>query len=261
MKTDTRQKIIAFIRSQCADGVRPVEMVRHLGVTAQAVHYHLRALLSSKALEVVGRGPMTRYVVAGVPRFDAAIRWATSAATPGQSPSQWVCESRDVFLGRLARISALSKEGLSEREIPLLISVVGEIGNNCFDHNLGKWRDSPGCWFEIQVTGKKVWILIADRGQGIFHSIKRVVPKIASEQEALRVAFEQVISGRAPENRGNGLKFVRGTLSLNPQCGIACRSGKGIVDYGLLGPECRSYLEKPAAPWPGTVTLLEWSLK
>jgi hypothetical protein len=261
MKTDTRRKIMALIRSRCAEGVRPVEMVRHLGVTAQAVHYHLRALLSSGELEVVGRGPMTRYVVAGIPRFDAAIRWATSAAPPGQSPSQWVCESRDVFLGRLARISALSKEGLSDREIPLLISAVGEIGNNCFDHNLGKWRDSPGCWFEIQVTGKKAWTLIADRGQGIFRSIERVLPKIVGEQEALRVAFEQVISGRAPENRGNGLKFVRGTLSLYPQCGIACRSGKGLVDYGPLGPECRSYLEKPATPWPSTVTLVVWSLK
>jgi hypothetical protein len=89
MKTDTRRKIMALIRSRCAEGVRPVEMVRHLGVTAQAVHYHLRALLSSGELEVVGRGPTTRYVVAGIPRFDAAIRWATSAAPPGQSPSQW----------------------------------------------------------------------------------------------------------------------------------------------------------------------------
>jgi len=39
-----------------------------------------------------------------------------------------------------------------------------------------------------------------------------VRPEIANGQEALKVAFFEKISGRAPEARGNGLKFVRESI-------------------------------------------------
>jgi hypothetical protein len=87
--------------------------------------------------------------------------------------------------------------------------MAGEIGNNSFDHNIGSWPDVPGVFFDWQITNGTAQIVLADRGQGLMATLKKVKPKILNHQEALKTAFFERISGRAPENRGNGLKFVR----------------------------------------------------
>ncbi len=51
-------------------------------------------------------------------------------------------------------------------------------------------------------------IIIADRGRGIMETLKKVKPGLANDMDALTVVFTERISGRAPEARGNGLKFV-----------------------------------------------------
>src|SRR6202042_1514929 len=107
----------------------------------------------------------------------------------------WVSETREIFTARLFHLKTFVRNGLSENLLPLVISTAGEIGNNSFDHNLGQWRDVPGCWFDSQVTGRHLWIWIADRGQGIFHSLVKVHPELADEETALHAAFETIISG------------------------------------------------------------------
>lgn len=97
---------------------------------------------------------------------------------------------------------------------PLVVAVTGEIGNNSFDHNLGNWPDTPGIFFGYD-TNKRVAVL-ADRGRGILTTLKRVRPELNNDEEALHVAFTEIVSGRAPESRGNGLKFVRKVISENP---------------------------------------------
>lgn len=97
---------------------------------------------------------------------------------------------------------------------PLVVAVAGEIGNNSFDHNLGNWPDTPGIFFGYD-TNKRVAVL-ADRGRGILTTLKRVRPELNNDEEALHVAFTEIVSGRAPESRGNGLKFVRKVISENP---------------------------------------------
>jgi len=57
---------------------------------------------------------------------------------------------------------------------------------------------------------------LADRGLGILFTLKKVRPELKSHKEALKVAFTETISGRAPESRGNGLKFVRNIITQNP---------------------------------------------
>ncbi|MBI2638736.1 hypothetical protein HYW83_04050 [Candidatus Peregrinibacteria bacterium] len=88
----------------------------------------------------------------------------------------------------------------------LLISTVGEIGDNSYAHNLGNWSDIPGIFFAYDLN-KKV-IVLADRGRGILETLKFVRPALKSHKEALKVAFTEIISGRFPERRGNGLKSV-----------------------------------------------------
>jgi len=57
---------------------------------------------------------------------------------------------------------------------------------------------------------------LADRGLGVLKTLKRIRPKLNDDQEALRVAFTEIVSGRSPESRGNGLKFVRNLIENNP---------------------------------------------
>ena len=50
-------------------------------------------------------------------------------------------------------------------------------------------------------------VVLADFGRGIRASLKSVF-NAKSDQEAVEIAFTKQLSGRAPEQRGNGLKFV-----------------------------------------------------
>ena len=144
----------------------------------------------------------------------AGKNWAKNkiAANP---KGEYFCETKDVFEGRLVRLqNELAKKSELLHLFPLIISAAGEIGNNSFDHNLGAWPDIPGIFFGYDLERKK--IVLADRGQGVLHTLKRVRPSLKNHKEAIEVAFSEVISGRAPEARGNGLKFVKKIITENP---------------------------------------------
>ncbi len=258
MKTPTRSRILEIIER--LGSRRPAELAQDLRITPQAVHRHLKSLLSDGALESRGRGPLTRYALAGVPQLAGAEDWYRSQSEPAGAPGETACETRDVFAARQARMAELARSGVPEDELALVIAVAGEIGNNCFDHNLGHWRDIPGCWFETQLTGALLWICIADRGQGVFRSLSRAHPGIADERSALVAAFEKKISGRAPESRGNGLKFVRSVVTAGDKRGLACRSGGALAAYGALGSRCARHLSRWTPNAGGTATLLAWRL-
>ena len=59
-------------------------------------------------------------------------------------------------------------------------------------------------------------VVLADRGQGILTTLKRVRPELVDSSEAIKMAFTETISGRYPETRGNGLKFVRSIIIKEP---------------------------------------------
>lgn len=257
MKTDTKQKLIKFIEKR--GPTRPTDLAKHLDITPQALHRHLKSLVSMGTLVSQGSMPYTRYALAGIPDFSDAFKWI-DAQTIKKNPTDKVCETRDVFAARLSHLKDLIRQGFDLKKLSLLISSVGEIGNNSFDHNLGQWRDVPGCWFEMQVTGNRVWICIGDRGQGIYNSLIRVDPKITNEQSAMEVAFEQFISGRAPEKRGNGLKYVKDNILREQERGLSCFSGKGHMQYGDWGLDCEKILKSHVSKVKGTLTLMAWRL-
>ena len=138
-----------------------------------------------------------------------AKKWVLSK-TLIEIPQQYYCATQDVFQARLnnmvKEIIALKK--INEGAIYMAEAVTGEIGNNSFDHNIGNWPDVAGIFFGYNINGG-VEIVLADRGRGIMETLRQVKPEIVNDQEALRVAFFERITGRAPEARGNGLKFVR----------------------------------------------------
>lgn len=145
--------------------------------------------------------------------FRLAKKWAADKSGD-DLPSAFYCRDISVFQARLSRLEKdLGRVRRIKKFFPLVSAVAGEIGNNSFDHNLGNWPDMPGIFFAYDLS--KGEVVLADRGQGVLATLKKVRPELSTHQDALRVAFTEIISGRAPEYRGNGLKFVRSVVAAN----------------------------------------------
>lgn len=155
------------------------------------------------------------------------LAWASSAQPP-ELPSEYYCERHDRFTSRVEKMGTilLQTDGITEEMASLLTLVAAEIGDNSFVHNIGSWPDVPGIFFAYDI-GKRV-IVLADRGQGVRTTLRRVRPDLETDADALRIAFTEIISGRDPEKRGNGLKVVRRTTESGP-IGLQFRSGLGVV--------------------------------
>lgn len=142
-----------------------------------------------------------------------AYQWIMAELKNVNVVSDYYCQTRDVFETKNNRIlNDLIKNNANKNKAYLISAIIGEIGNNSFDHNLGNWPDVIGIFFSYEIKNKELKIILADRGQGILKTLKKVRPKLKNDSEALQIAFKEKISGRAPENRGNGLKFVKNSV-------------------------------------------------
>lgn len=145
--------------------------------------------------------------------FGLAKKWA-SGSSASEPDSLFYCQNSAVFQSRLIKLEKNLGTVLGlENIFPLLAAIAGEIGNNSFDHNLGSWPDITGIFFGYDISRRE--IVLADRGQGILKTLKRVRKNLSSDADALQVAFTEILSGRAPEARGNGLKFVKNIVTQN----------------------------------------------
>ena len=141
--------------------------------------------------------------------FKFAFDWA-SKKDGTEPPKYFYCPNSSIFQARLTKLEFYlnnNKAKIVTAPFSLIVAITGEIGNNSFDHNLGNWIDISGIFFAFDLENRK--IALADRGRGILNTLKRVRPELKDDEQALKVAFTEVISGRAPESRGNGLKFVK----------------------------------------------------
>lgn len=156
--------------------------------------------------------------------------WVFASANRVPPDPEEHCPTRDVFTGRLDHARILLERAPAFQAIASeLIAAVGEIGNNTFDHNIGQWRDVPGCWFGWTLGAGQWAAVVADRGQGVLATLRRVRPELRDDTEALRVAFHEVISGRSPEQRGNGLKFVASVVGQRGDRRLEFSSGAAQV--------------------------------
>lgn len=140
-------------------------------------------------------------------------RWVTAPST-SEPPPEMYCKTRDIFQARLETFQSTLQSVLPLPMISIIAAIVGEIGNNSFDHNVGNWPDIPGIFFSHSMRSRK--IVLADRGLGVLTTLRRVRKDLTCSTDALRVAFTEKISGRYPESRGNGLKFVRSIVVQYP---------------------------------------------
>lgn len=210
--------------------VRVSQAAAILGVTAQTLRNWEK---SGKLVPLRTPGGQRYYVLSEMQSLAVDLpklgwAWAASAQAP-ELPSEYYCERHDRFTSRLEKMAVALRQTLgqtSEDSVSLLTLVAGEIGDNSFAHNTGNWPDVPGVFFAHNVNRRV--IVLADRGQGVRTTLQRVRPGIASDMEALTVAFTEVISGRDPEKRGNGLKVIRRIAESQP-IGLTFRSGLGLV--------------------------------
>ena len=117
-------------------------------------------------------------------------------------PSEFFCQTRDVFRARHDRWFNILQREIGVAKSGLILTIIGEVGNNSYDHNLGHWQNLPGlCFYPEKGT-----VLLFDCGRGIEASLSGAGFKFENEQSYLKAALTQRITGRAPEKRGNGLK-------------------------------------------------------
>jgi hypothetical protein len=211
----TKQKIVELIRAN--QGITAKGIISGLGLTKAIIFRHLRDLLDKKEIIKIGKTPKVKYFY----QYDVAEKtnlekiffdWAITGKIQEQE-KKFLCPARDVFYAREQKLLVSLKNMVNENLLYLLVGAASEIGNNSFDHNLGNWIDEPGLLFAIDTETRE--ILLADRGAGVLFTIKQVRPQIANSEDALRVAFTEIISGRYPEHRGNGLKYVKKIIQEN----------------------------------------------
>ncbi|MFH0831219.1 MAG: MerR family DNA-binding transcriptional regulator [Parcubacteria group bacterium] len=208
------------------------EAAKVLGVSIQTLRRWAKE--GSLVPDFISPGGHRFYSATALERFSeslvhAARMWVTGAVTPPLTKDLY-CETSATFLVRLNRFSQELQQSKEFTESSsLVVAIAGEIGNNSFDHNLGNWPDVPGIFFGFDL--KRRHVVLADRGQGVLKTLKRVRATLTTELQAVRVAFTERISGRAPEKRGNGLKFVRDNV-MAQSLDLLFQSGDAILMIG-----------------------------
>lgn len=242
-KSKTRQKIFALFLANPGQAFYLHQMKRKLSLSAGNLRRELLSLVNIGLFERIKEGRLIYYKINSdspilamikIPDdlkiVNTALRWSLSPQTVEIAPEHY-CQTRDIFAARLDTVTSRLQKTIRDDGY-LLSAIAGEIGNNSFDHNLGRWPDVPGICF-VHLASKKT-IILADRGQGILKTIRNVLPKTKNDQEALNVAFTKIISGRSPEKRGNGLKFVTQVVKAQ-KWSLKFDSGRASVIIDRLG--------------------------
>jgi len=185
--------------------------------------------------------------------FKLGYKWAGDKIGK-EPPGIFYCQNSSIFQARLARMeSEFSKIDSLKENFSLLTAITGEIGNNAFDHNIGNWLDVPGLFFGYNLKSKQ--IVLADRGQGLFKTLKRVKPEIEDDHDALKTAFTEILSGRAPESRGNGLKYVRRIVGMMP---IELFFQSGVAELNIDNNNLEIKTKVARKKIPGCVVLIKF---
>lgn len=185
--------------------------------------------------------------------FRIAQEWA-SAEQSYLPEHDFYCTTSDRFKARHERMAHMIDAIPSfQGKASLISSAAGEIGNNSFDHNLGNWPDVLGVFFAYDLS-KRV-VVLADRGVGVLATLRRIRPGLKTDEEALGVAFTEYITGRAPEHRGNGLKYVKNAIA---QAGadLSFQSGSSILEIRKGNAEVR--IKKADIPIRGCLVFIEF---
>lgn len=175
---------------------------------------------------------------------EVAFEWMKTNTDEAQAESEYYCKTRDVFEARNDKTpEKLIAKGMNEGLAYLIFSILGEIGNNSFDHNLANWPDVIGVFFVLEYNGKNGRAIIADRGLGVLNTLKKAKSDLGSDKEALELAFTKKISSRVLENRGNGLKFVKNNvIERNLVLEFYSGNAHAHINHGIKIDDSKNYI-------------------
>ncbi len=168
------------------------------------------------------------------------------------------CQFRDDFGARLSsRIRMMFRNfGMNADDESRATALVGELGNNVFDHNEGAWPTNVrGAIILGQHNPKKkqIEVVVADPGIGFRGSLKVLDPSLTSDIEAIKLGLSGV-TGRVDERRGNGLRVIQ-DWTINKFDGIVkIHSGSGLVVVDKDG-------QKPQTVFPVIGTLASFVVR
>ena len=173
-------------------------------------------------------------------KFRAAHKWVSCSERFEPLPCYY---SRDSFIFK-SRHDRMGRDIIAMEQKPphphILVAITGEIGENSFAHNLGAWPDTPGVFFSYDFLNQE--IILADRGRGILKTLQRVRPRLDNHKDALYTAFTEEISGRYPERRGRGLKYIRERVA-ELKLSLSFQSGDMMIEIDNNGELV--FTEKP----------------
>src|SRR5680860_1185111 len=88
--------------------------------------------------------------------------WVKENADKIDLASIFYCQNRDIFQTKVDKMmnQLLVLKNIKEDNIYIISAIAGEIGNNSFDHNLGKWTDITGVFFGYEIEGGKLKIVL-----------------------------------------------------------------------------------------------------
>jgi hypothetical protein len=139
---------------------------------------------------------------------------------------------RDDFQSRLGKfIKVFLSFGMEENEARLVTALIGELGNNVFDHNALNWPiDITGCFISAQNYPKMrmVEFVIGDIGIGFLGSLRKKFPTLKNDIEAIKFGLEGN-SGWFEGKRGNGLLNIKDWTFTNFSGSLCIHSGRGLV--------------------------------
>lgn len=158
------------------------------------------------------------------------------------------CATSDEFSARLGRFDRMFHSfGLSDDLVKRATVLLGELGNNAFDHNLGNWpTDVSGVFIAAQNYPKlrQVEVAVGDPGVGFKTSLRNAFPDLPNDVEAIKKGLAG-FTGRIGEKRGNGLRVIQHWTVDNFSGTLHIRSGGGLVRVdktGIAAAEVANYL-------------------
>ena len=188
--------------------------------------------------------------------FSLVQNWALNE-TPHEPNKKFYCADAARFQSKLTKLeNELHNINDLKESFSLISAITGEIGNNSFDHNIGVWPDIRGIFFAYDTSKRQ--IALADRGQGILKTLKRVRPELTTDKEALRLAFTEKISGRSPESRGNGLKFVRKIITEEKNLNIDLHFQTGNAELTLKAGDVNLKISESKKSFRGCLAFISF---
>lgn len=144
------------------------------------------------------------------------------------------------FYGEYENIfEEFSKIGFSQNNAALITSSIGEIIDNAFHHNLGRWNSSFGPLVILLAQNiadkKEINISICDFGVGFMETLRKNYHELQSEAEAIELAIKPKVTGRLNKMGGNGLVYLQKNIFNGFSGEIAIRSMDTIVSVKREG--------------------------